>query len=110
MSIDRERGDFLFSHDLPHEHIMDQYQLELTDLNAALRTKIRLFDELFLKAMEDGYIDDTEEKELISESYKIAQIIQESYSDGSKGFEDVTAIGGLLLLIGTAIGLRQLIK
>ena len=110
MSIEREEDGFLFNHDLPHENTMDRIGFELEDFDTGLRAKIRRIDDLFLKAMEDGYVDDKEEEELITLSYKVSEEIEKRNNEGANGGENLTIIGGLLLLLGAAIGIKQLSK
>lgn len=108
MSIDRKENGFLFNHELPHELKLDELGLDLKDLSTELRAQIRRLDDLYERALDDGYIDDNEEQELIAESYKISEAIDKKYNDGNGTGEALTVIGGILLLLGTAIGLRQL--
>ena len=109
--MDRIQDGNQFNHDLPHEHLLDQLGIEIEDLNANLRAKIRRIDDLFAKAMADGYVDENEEKELISESYKVSLEIEKSHgsqTDNTTGA--LTIIGGIALLFGAAIGIKQLTK
>ena len=108
MSIEREEDGFLYNHELPHELKLDELGLDLKDLTTELRARIRILDNLYEKALDDGYIDDKEEDQLIAESYKISEAIDKAFNDGKGSGEALTVIGGLLLLIGSAIGLRQL--
>ena len=108
MEIDRIHDGLQFNHDLPHENTMDRLGIELEDLNASLKSKIRIIDDLFVKAMKDGYVDDKEEEELITKSYWISEEIERLYSEQSN--DGLNIVAGLLLLLGTAIGLKQIIK
>lgn len=109
--MDREQNGYLLNHDLPHENTLDNLGLEIGDLNANLRAKIRRVDDLFQKAMADGYIDDEEERQLITESYKVAEEIQSEYDNSQNRSGDTLGIiGGIFLLVGAAIGIKQLTK
>lgn len=108
--MDREQNGFIFNHDLPHENTMDDLGLELNDLSASLRAKVRQFDNLFAKALADGYVDDREEEELIAESYKISLLIEEEHKQSSDGASGLGILGGILLLFGAAIGIKELTK
>lgn len=109
--MDREQNGFNFNHDLPHEDKLDDLGLELDDLNASLRAKIRQFDNLFEKALEDGFVDDQEEQQLIAESYKISVAIEEEHKQSSKGSGNGLGIlGGIFLVVGAAVGIKQLTK
>ena len=110
MEMDRTQDGFLFNHDLPHENTMDRLGLELKDLNAGLKGKIRRIDDLFAKAMQDGYVDDKEEEELIAESYKVSEEIEHVQNEQSNGNESLGILAGVLLLLGTAIGIKQWTK
>lgn len=111
MIMDRIQQNSQFNHDLPHEHTMDLLGLELEDLNANLRGKVRRIDDLLAKALSDGYVDDNEEKELIQKSYKLSLEIESTYRNNTgNGTAVVTLLGGLGLIIGAAIGIKQLSK
>ena len=109
--MDRIQNGNQFNHDLPHEHMMDQLGLELTDLNANLTAKVRRIDDMFARAMADGFVDAQEEKELIQASYNLSLEI-EQMAKFNKGSDNsaaaLTIAGGLVLLIGAAIGIKQL--
>lgn len=109
--MDRIQNNAQFNHDLPHEHTMDLLGLELKDLNANLRGQARRIDDLLAKALEDGYVDDNEEKELIQLSYKLSLEIEKNYRNGTdNSAAAITILGGIGLLIGAAIGIKQLSK
>jgi len=110
MEMDRTQDEFLFNHDLPHENTMDRLELDLKDLNTGLKSKIRRIDDLFAKAMKDGYVDDKEEEELITESYKVSEEIERAQDEQSKGNEGLGILAGVLLLLGTAIGIKQITR
>lgn len=110
MELDRTQGDFLFNHDLPHENVMDRLGIELEDLDSSLRAKIGRIDDLYQNALKDG-IDEHEEKLLITESYKIAEEIETYFEkNNSNDSGGLSIIGGLLLLIGGAIGIKKLME
>lgn len=107
----RIQEDYLFSHDLPHEHTLDELGLELSDLNAHLQADIRHIDDLFEKALKDGYVDEKEEQELITKSYKLAQKIEEFHANRSNGNSSgLGIIAGITFFTGAIIGIKQLTK
>lgn len=107
----RIQNESQFNHDLPHEHTMDLLGLELEDLNANLRAKVRRIDDLLEKALSDGYVDEDEEKELIHKSYNLSIEIEKTYrNNNGNSTAAITILGGLGLLIGAAIGIKQLSK
>ena len=87
---------------------MDNLGLEFKDLSASLQAKIRRLDNLFDKALSDGYVDDQEEEELIAESYKISLEIEEEQKSSSGN--GLGILGGILLLFGAAVGIKHLTK
>lgn len=109
--LDRIENDFLVNHDLPHENTLDELGLELSDLNAQLNAKIRSIDNLFEKALEDGYVDDKEEQELIASSYKVSEEIKDYYEKNiSKNGNGLGLLAGVFLFFGAAIGIKQLTR
>lgn len=106
--MERENNGFLFNHDLPHENTLDRLGLELKDLDAGTRAKIRQIDDVFAKAMADGYVDEEEEKTLIALSYKVAEEIERDHGNNSSNNGTMAVFGGIMLLIGAAIGIKQL--
>lgn len=94
-----EADEWIRNHDMPHEHLMDQRGVEFSDLNASIQAEIRHYDEIFQEALKDGYIDESEEKELITVSYKIAEKIREQLGEPPQGNS------GVLLGVFTGIGI-----
>jgi len=109
--MNKKQNGYQLGHDLPHEHVLDNLNLSLDDLNARLRTEIRRVDDIYARFMVDGILDDSELKELITESYKVAVQIQAEYDKTQNAnTSNVGIIGGILLVIGAAIGIKQLTK
>ncbi len=71
-----ESEEWLKNHDMPHEHIMDLRGMKFSDLSLSIQRQIKAFDILFNVALKDGYIDEEEERILITESYLIAKRIE----------------------------------
>lgn len=100
----RYEGDYwVRNHDMPHEELMDEGKIALNDLTESIRRDIQVYEELYKEAMSDGYIDEVEEKELITKSYKITQRIKKEHLGDSPSEEGGGALG-ILAGIGIAIG------
>lgn len=105
-----ESEEWKKNHDMPHEVIMDRMGLDFTELNAEIQREIRLFDPVYKAALKDGYIDEQEEQQLITHSYKISKMIEQEHGKDSNGSMTVGVFSGILLAIGAAIGIKQLTK
>lgn len=105
-----EAEEWQFNHDMPHEALMDKRGLDVWDLSAGLQRQVSLFNETFNRAIEDGYINEQEENELIAISYKIAEAIQKEHPEDETGITGLGIFAGALLTIGALLGLRQLTK
>ena len=99
----RRQNNQLVSHDLPHEHLMDEHNIEFNELNSSIQKDIRNCDELFKTAMKDGYINDNEEKELITTSYKISQRIKSEHPDKLDGKDSSGMLAGIVTGVGIAL-------
>lgn len=105
----REQDGQIYGHDLPHELLMDNLGIELSDLSAHLRAKIRLLDKTMERALKDGYVDEKEEQTIISQSYTISLEIEEQFKDrNNNSGTTVGIVAGIALLIGAAFGIKQL--
>lgn len=67
------------NHDMPHEELMDEMNIRYSELNTEIKRKIRAYDIIYEEALKDGYIDEEEEKLLITASYKIAMQIKREH-------------------------------
>ncbi len=67
------------NHDMPHEELMDEMGIDYKELSSEIQQKIRVFDIIYEEALRDGYIDENEEKFLISASFKIAMLIKRQH-------------------------------
>lgn len=67
------------NHDMPHEELMDERGIDYSDLSKEIQRKIRAYDLIYEEALKDGYIDEQEEKLLITASFKIAQKIKREH-------------------------------
>lgn len=105
-----EAEDWQFNHDMPHEALMDKLGLEIWDLSAGLQRRISLFNETFNRAMEDGYLNEQEEAELIVLAYGISEDIEKEHPQDETGITGVGIVAGALLAIGAFLGIRQLTK
>jgi hypothetical protein len=90
------------NHDMPHEHIMDLRGIDYSALNESIQRDIREYDDVFDEALEDGYIDQEEEKELVTASFKIYERIKKEHLKESLSTE---SSGGLVLGILSGIGI-----
>ena len=104
-----EADEWIRNHDMPHEHFMDRRGIEFSDLNASIQADIRNYDEVYQEALNDGYIDEEEEKELITISYKIAEQIREQFGEPSKGGGGLMGIfAGIGIAVATVFGINQI--
>lgn len=67
------------NHDMPHEELMDEMNIRYSELSPEIRRKIRVYDMIYEQALQDGYIDQEEEKLLITASFKIAMQIKREH-------------------------------
>jgi hypothetical protein len=106
-----EGDEWIRSHDMPHEHIMEQKDLVFDDLDESIQAMIRHYNNVFRKALNDGYIDEEEEKELITLSYKIAKKIKEQLGEPPKGSSGLMGVfAGIGIALGTVFGINQIRK
>ena len=69
-----ERGSWMMGPEMPHEKMMDKYDIRYTDLGIGAKEAIQSFDVFYHKALENG-IDEEEHEELITLSYALIEII-----------------------------------
>lgn len=67
------------NHDMPHEELMDEMNIRYSELSTEIKRKIRAYDMVYEQALKDGYIDEEEEKLLITASFKIAMQIKREH-------------------------------
>ncbi|ASS50160.1 MAG: hypothetical protein A3D31_11370 [Candidatus Fluviicola riflensis] len=95
---------------MPHELVMDLKGLEYEDLSESIQKSIDEFATIFDRVLEDGYVDDQEEQELLTKSYAIAKAIESEHGSVSQGDTTTGVVVGVLVGIGATIGLSQLFK
>lgn len=99
------------NHDFPHEELMDELGLSITDLKTSLQRDIVTFDKKYMDAIIDGTITKLERQELITESYEIAKEIKKDHTGKS---DNNGAVGGILagifLTLGAVLGIKQIAK
>lgn len=74
-----ERGSWMMGPEMPHEKMMDKYDIRYTDLGMEAKQAIQSFDVFYHKALENG-IDENEHEELIRRSYELVEIILKDQS------------------------------
>lgn len=92
------------NHDMPHDHIMDMKGIDYSDLSESIQKDIRDYDDIFEDALQDGYIDENEEKNLITASFKIAERIKKEHLNETT----TKGGGGVFLGVLTGFGLATL--
>lgn len=99
------------SNDFPHEFLLDNLGVSITQLSASTQREIQNFDRMYMDAIIDGTITKQEKQELVTASYEIAKNIQKEVGDQSDKNAKVTGIfTGILLAIGAVIGIREITK
>ncbi len=106
-----EADEWIRTHDMPHEDLMDDLDIETDDLSAKIRAEIRRFDVLFDKALSDGFVDMNEHQQLVKHSKKISAMIRQerdkekSSQNNSSNNAGVNVFGMILCgILGAAIG------
>jgi len=99
--------------DLPHEDFMDDHNMRYEDLPEKIKKEIREFDKLFEKALDDAFIDEKEEKEVILQSYKITQLLKAYLINTNPNNNGGSGLAGLIFGIvlgalgGTIVSQQQ---
>lgn len=101
---------------MPHELLMEELGIKYSDLTYDIKEDIELYISLHKKSLEDGFISDDEEKELIQLSQKILKSIKLEIKNkrlkvGDDGSDTILGVlGGVVLGIGGYFGFKTLIK
>lgn len=83
--------------------------VQFSDLGAAIQREIRQFDVQYRKALDDGFVDDTEFRLLTTKSGEIAKQIEIEHSDNDDKSDGTgTAVAVVLVGILAAFGLGKL--
>jgi hypothetical protein len=112
----RNKQEFIRYRLMPHEHLMEELGIDYSDLNEEVLSEVQIFRVMNNKSLEDGFIDDHEEQELIKQSQKIAGLIKQSIKENKLAGADHTSatvlgvLGGIVVGIAGFFGLKSISK
>ena len=91
---------------------MEERGLTFEHLGQSLQQQVVDFDKEYIKALEDGHVDEDETSKLMDKSSAIAKTILEALEEQkeSNAGPVLGILAGLGILVGAAFGVRSLIK
>lgn len=112
MSNKEKLSKWICFFDVPHRVVMEERGLTFENLGQSLQQQVLDFDKEYIKALEDGHVDEEETQKLFSKSSSIATTILEALEaqKGSNVGPVVGILAGIGLIVGAAFGVRAIIK